>query len=127
MQKNDKSVLTAWAMYDWANSVYSLSISSAIFPLFYEIYTKHYGHETMQIFGHSFKNTAVYSYTLSFAFLLNVILVPFLSGIADSRGNKKSFMRFFILAWSFMNFMIFMIVVWNSMIWIVLSNSSVEF
>ena len=97
MQKNDKSVLTAWAMYDWANSVYSLSISSAIFPLFYEIYTKHYGHETMQIFGHSFKNTAVYSYTLSFAFLLNVILVPFLSGIADSRGNKKSFMRFFIL------------------------------
>lgn len=97
MQKNDKSVLTAWTMYDWANSVYSLSISSAIFPLFYEIYTKRYGHETMEIFGMSFKNTAVYSYTLSFAFLLNVLLVPILSGIADAKGNKKSFMRFFIL------------------------------
>ena len=94
MQKNDKSVLTAWTMYDWANSVYSLSISSAIFPLFYEIYTKRYGHETMEIFGMSFKNTAVYSYTLSFAFLLNVLLVPILSGIADAKGNKKSFMRF---------------------------------
>ncbi len=97
MEKNNKSVLTAWTMYDWANSVYSLSISSAIFPLFYEIYTKRYNHETMQFLGMSFKNTALYSYTLSFAFLLNVILVPILSGISDATGNKKSFMRFFIL------------------------------
>ena len=97
MEKNNKSVLTAWTMYDWANSVYSLSISSAIFPLFYEIYTKRYHHETMHFMGMSFKNTALYSYTLSFAFLLNVILVPILSGISDATGNKKSFMRFFIL------------------------------
>lgn len=89
MEKNNKSVLTAWTMYDWANSVYSLSISSAIFPLFYEIYTKRYGHESMEFLGMTFKNTALYSYTLSFAFLLNVLLVPILSGISDAKGIKN--------------------------------------
>ena len=62
MEKNNKGVMTAWTMYDWANSVYSLSISSAIFPTFYESFTpKH-----MEFMGMDFKNTALYSYCLSF-------------------------------------------------------------
>jgi len=35
LQKGDKKLLNAWAFYDWANSVYSLVIASAIFPIFY--------------------------------------------------------------------------------------------
>mgnify|MGYP001372536282 CR=1 FL=1 len=35
LQKGSKKLLNAWAFYDWANSVYSLTIASAIFPLFY--------------------------------------------------------------------------------------------
>ena len=93
MEKNNKSVLTAWTMYDWANSVYSLSISSAIFPTFYESFTpKH-----IEFMGYDFKNTALYSYCLSFAFLINVLLVPLLSGISDASGAKKPFMRFFVI------------------------------
>ena len=34
-----KKVKTAWAMYDWANSVYSLVITTAIFPIFYNALT----------------------------------------------------------------------------------------
>ena len=30
-----KKVINAWAMYDWANSAYSLIITSAIFPAYY--------------------------------------------------------------------------------------------
>lgn len=80
-------------MYDWANSVYSLSITSAMFPVFYGLYTT----ETITFLGSEFKNTALFAYFLSFAFLLNALLAPFLSGIADAKGNKKAFMRFFIV------------------------------
>jgi UMF1 family MFS transporter len=38
--KNDKKTIRAWTFYDWANSVYPLVISSAIFPIFYEKVTK---------------------------------------------------------------------------------------
>ena len=31
-KKGDKKLLRAWAFYDWANSVYALVISTAIFP-----------------------------------------------------------------------------------------------
>jgi len=36
----DKKLIGAWAFYDWANSVYSLVISTAVFPLFYSAITE---------------------------------------------------------------------------------------
>jgi UMF1 family MFS transporter len=35
LPRGSKKLLNAWAFYDWANSVYSLVINSAIFPIFY--------------------------------------------------------------------------------------------
>lgn len=35
-----KKLINAWAFYDWANSVYSLVISTAVFPLYYSAVTK---------------------------------------------------------------------------------------
>ena len=32
---NDKKVIRAWALFDWANSAYSLVISTAIFPIYF--------------------------------------------------------------------------------------------
>ena len=93
MEKNNPTILRAWTMYDWANSVYSLSITSAMFPVFYGLYTE----ENITFLGTEFKNTALFAYFLSFAFLVNASLAPILSGIADARGNKKAFMRFFIV------------------------------
>ena len=40
--KNNKKVMKAWAFYDWANSVYSLVITSTIFPIYYAILTTAY-------------------------------------------------------------------------------------
>jgi UMF1 family MFS transporter len=91
--KNNKRIQTGWTMYDWANSVYSLSIASAIFPIFYEKFTP----KSATIFGFEFSNTALYDFSLSLSFLVVVALVPLLSGIADFGGWKKPFMRFFIL------------------------------
>jgi UMF1 family MFS transporter len=94
----------AWSMYDWANSVFPLSITTAIFPVYYEGVTRKasiaagMATETdfyIEFLGHRFLNTALYSYSLSFAFLLIAIVQPLLSGIADVKGRKKTFMQFF--------------------------------
>ena len=89
--KNDPKTINGWAMYDWANSVYSLVISSSIFPIFYENITD----SEVQLFGHTFKNTALFSYSLSVSFLVVALITPLLSGIADYAGRKKTFMKFF--------------------------------
>ena len=36
IEKGNKKVINAWAFYDWANSVYPLVITTAIFPLYYK-------------------------------------------------------------------------------------------
>ncbi len=90
-QKNNKKVIGAWTMYDWANSVYPLVITSAIFPIFYEKSTT----EVVTFFGYQFVNTEIYSYIVSLSYVILVFLSPLLSGIADYSGSKKSFMRFF--------------------------------
>lgn len=93
---NNPKVLNAWAFYDWANSVHSLTITSAIFPIYYPYAAVSASDsKVINILGVELPNAVVFSYTVSAAFLLLAFLMPILSGIADYRGNKKSFMRFF--------------------------------
>jgi MFS transporter, UMF1 family len=92
-KKGDKKVVNAWAMYDWANSVYHLVITSTIFPIYYSAAFP--SSKVISFFGISFLPLALYNYALSFAFLVIAAISPLLSGIADYRGNKKSFMKFF--------------------------------
>lgn len=87
----NKRVQFGWAFYDWANSVYSLVISTAIFPIYFAAICP----EQIELFGTSFESTALYSYSLAFSFVLVAILSPFLSGIADYSGNKKGFLKAF--------------------------------
>lgn len=94
--KNNKKTIRSWAFFDWANSSYNLVITSTIFPAYYTIITttKEFG-DQVSFFGFTFTNTALSNYALSFAYLLMVIALPVLSSIADNRGNKKAFMKFF--------------------------------
>ncbi|MFH6991500.1 MFS transporter [Flavobacterium sp. FlaQc-48] len=94
LQKGDKKLLNAWAFYDWANSVYPLTIASAVFPIFYESLFAERDHY-IDFFGLHLKNSALISFTTAVAFLVVSFTSPFLSGIADYVGNKKSFMKFF--------------------------------
>ncbi|WP_395050342.1 MFS transporter [Flavobacterium sp.] len=94
LPKGSPKLINAWAFYDWANSVYSLVISTAVFPIYYESVTS--GNDGKVIFlGTSFLNSSLLSYSLSFSFLIVAFLSPILSGIADYTGNKKRFMQFF--------------------------------
>ncbi|MDB5018921.1 MAG: transporter [Pedobacter sp.] len=94
--KNNKKVIRAWAMYDWANSAYNLVITSTIFPAYFTAITttKEHG-DKVTFFGNSFVNTALSNYALAVAYLVIVLISPFLSSIADHRGNKKIYMQLF--------------------------------
>jgi UMF1 family MFS transporter len=95
LQKGDKKLINAWAFYDWANSVYPLVITTAVFPLYFGGVT---GGENAQVFflGTQWTNTVLYTYVLSFSFLVVAFLSPILSSIADYMGNKKRFLQFFL-------------------------------
>lgn len=94
LKKGDKKLINAWAFFDWANSVYTLTITSSIFPIFYSTLFK--GEEQVVPFlGFLVSDTALVAYVTSFAFLVVAFMSPILSGVADYVGNKKSFMKFF--------------------------------
>lgn len=93
--KGSRKLLNAWAFYDWANSVYSLVIASAIFPIFYGALFRVAGIEKVVVFGGEIARAPLISYVTSAAFLFIAIITPLLSGIADYLGNKKDFMKFF--------------------------------
>lgn len=98
--KNNPKILNAWASYDWANSVYNLTITAAIFPIYYSAVTQGAfggdGKNTIvTFFGVSMLGSALYSFAISFSFLLAAILSPLLSGMADFGGNKKLMMQIF--------------------------------
>ena len=92
-----KKVINAWAFYDWSNSVYNLTITSTIFPIYWSAVTSNNGKNTVEFLGREFVNTALYSYALSFSFLIVAIISPILSGIADYNGTKKRFLQSFCL------------------------------
>jgi len=93
--KGSKKLLNAWAFYDWANSVYSLVIASAIFPIFYGALFRVAKIEKVSIFGGEIARAPLISYTTSLAFVFIAIVTPLISGVADYLGNKKVFMKFF--------------------------------
>ncbi|HEY4285557.1 MAG TPA: MFS transporter [Puia sp.] len=96
MQTASKKVINGWAMYDWANSVYNLVITTTFFPIYFTAVTRHhFKSEMIPFLGHSFVNSSLYSYSLAAAYLVIALFYPILTSIADTRGNKKNFMRVF--------------------------------
>lgn len=94
LEKGSSKLMNAWAFYDWANSVYPLVISSAIFPIFYAgLFSEDF--PNVNVFGFDFKNTALISFVTAIAFFVVAIISPLLSGVADYVGNKKRFLQFF--------------------------------
>ena len=90
--KNNPKVLRAWCMYDWANSVFPLTITSAIFPVYWNKQTK----AGIDVLGMHLTDSILFAYCLSFAYIIIALINPILSGVADTSGNKKQFMKGFV-------------------------------
>jgi UMF1 family MFS transporter len=93
---NNSRTVAAWCMYDWANSVYSLVITSAIFPIYYKAVAVEGNGDLVQFLGFSINNSVLYTYSLSFSFLIVALILPLLSGMADYAGKKKTYMKMFV-------------------------------
>jgi UMF1 family MFS transporter len=102
LKRGDKKLIKAWAFYDWANSVYSLVISTAVFPIYYATVTESFDSydgvaEKIQFLGSAWNPTTLYNYTVALFMLIVAVISPILSGIADYTGNKLKFLKFFCL------------------------------
>mgnify|MGYP001499262602 FL=1 len=95
LEKGSSKLLNAWAFYDWANSVYTLVISSTIFPIFYGALFRAEGIEEVELFGFLIRSESLISYVTALGFLIIAFVSPLLSGIADYLGNKKFFLKLF--------------------------------
>ena len=95
LEKGNSKLLDAWAFYDWANSVYTLVISSTIFPIYYGALFRLKGIEEIELFGFLIRSESLISYVTAFGFLIIAFISPLLSGIADYLGNKKFFLKLF--------------------------------
>ncbi|KLO22576.1 MFS transporter [Marinitoga sp. 1197] len=85
MTKTEKS----WVMYDWANSAYSLVITTAILPIFFK--------EVAAKGVENYLSTAYWGYGNTFATIIVALLAPILGTIADYKNFKKRFLTFFWL------------------------------
>ena len=93
--KGDRKVIRGWVFYDWANSVYQLTIASAIFPVYYNQVTRNGTDFTVHFFGIPIVNTVLYSWAIAAAYLIVALFSPLLSSIADYTGWRKGFMKAF--------------------------------
>jgi MFS transporter, UMF1 family len=80
----------SWVFYDWANSAYSIIITTAVFPLFYKAAANNAGVSAAD-------STAYLGYTIAIATFILAMIGPILGSIADYQGYKKRFFKFFFL------------------------------
>ena len=97
IKKGDPKVINGWIMYDCANSVYQLTIASAIFQVYYNTVTSRGDDCIVSFFGIKMVNSVLYSYTVAAAYFIVGVLSPLFSGLADYTGRRKTFMKIFTL------------------------------
>lgn len=77
----------SWVLYDVANSAYSLTITAAVFPIFFKAVAA----KGMQ----GFDSTALWGYANSLETVVVALLAPVLGALADTRDTKKRFFAAF--------------------------------
>lgn len=74
----------SWMLYDWAESAFSIIITTAVFPIYYS--------SAAEVSGlRDGTSTAYLGYTISAFTLILALLSPILGTIADIQGFKKKF------------------------------------
>src|SRR6476469_5943844 len=77
----------AWAMYDWANSVFSVTVISAFFPIFLKQYWSSGSDVTVSTLQLGIANAV--------GGIVIAVLSPMLGAIADQGGTRKRFLGLF--------------------------------
>lgn len=100
--------IMGWALYDWANSSFALAITTAIFPNYYNQVSNEISKEGIVYFlGYQFSSVSLFSYSISFSYLIIALSSPILGAVADTKNNKKLFMLIFSLIGSLSCFLLY--------------------
>lgn len=84
---DDRRSVIAWALYDWANSAFAVTVMSGFFPLFFKQYWSagaDPGESTLKL-----------GMANSLASIVVAVIAPLLGAIADRAGGKKRFLGSF--------------------------------
>ena len=104
--QNRKSLL-GWYMYDWANSGFATSISTAILPVYFVILFQDALGNSTSIWSFNFTASSMWSLAIGFSTLLVAITSPVLGVIADRNAIKKSLLFIYTLGGSIFTVLIF--------------------
>ena len=83
----DKKKVGAWALFDFANSVYPAVMTTAVFPLFYV---------GIVVGNDAGQGDWWYGRAISLSALIVASWAPLLGAIADRGGGRKKFMLFYV-------------------------------
>lgn len=86
---SNKRAITAWVMYDWANSAFATTIMAAVLPVYFQSVAGKYLPGNLA--------TVYWAYTTSISLLIAAVLSPILGAVADFRGSKKRFLTAFMI------------------------------
>ncbi len=89
MSRPERRRIVAWALYDWANSAFAVTIMAGFFPVFFKQYWSAGASAT--------ESTLHLGTANSIASLVVVILAPLLGSLADQGGAKKRLLLLFTL------------------------------
>ena len=89
----------SWALYDWANSAYTMTVTTTVFPLYFKAAVSDLGVTASQ-------STAYWGFANSIATLLIAFLAPILGTLADYFGFKKRFFMIFLAMGISANFLL---------------------
>ena len=79
----------SWILYDWANSAYTITVTTSIFPLFFAQTAREGGLSDTA-------STALLGYGNSLYALIIALTAPLLGTLADVRGGRKKLFSLFL-------------------------------
>jgi UMF1 family MFS transporter len=96
---NDKREIFGWAMYDWANSVFSTTVASVFLGPYVASLARSAaeaaGTSTVSFLGIPVAPDSFLPYCISFSVGMQVLFLPILGAIADYSHLRKQMMRLF--------------------------------
>lgn len=102
-----RKVIRAWCMYDWANSGYATSGGAAIFPVYFVFLFKDVLGESATFLGITFTGSSTWSLGIAFATALVALSSPILGVIADRVAIKKALLWIYTIVGSVATLLMF--------------------
>ena len=104
MQKNDKKIIFGWCMYDWANSAFATSVTTAILPAYFgALFLACHGGAGWR----GWSGESLWAFGVSFATAIVALSSPALGVIADHLSLKMKFLKIYAFAGSLCTVLLF--------------------